>query len=66
MSNLGLSVPPGFTITTEVCSVFHKTGRKLSPKVWTAVLESLKTLETQTGRVLGDPTKPLLLSVRVS
>jgi pyruvate, orthophosphate dikinase len=64
MSNLGLSVPPGFTITTEVCNIFHKTSKKLPARVWKAILDGVTTLENDTGRRLGDPERPLLVSVR--
>ena len=64
MSNLGLSVPPGFTITTEVCAEFHKRGERLPTQVWRDVLENLEKLENTMGRRLGDPSAPLLVSIR--
>jgi pyruvate,orthophosphate dikinase len=64
MSNIGLSVPPGFTITTEVCSEFHKLGEKLPTSVWKDVLDNLSKLETKMNRRLGDPDTPLLVSIR--
>mmetsp|Transcript_27085 Transcript_27085/g.58317 ORF Transcript_27085/g.58317 Transcript_27085/m.58317 type:complete len:972 (+) Transcript_27085:119-3034(+) len=64
MSSIGLTVPPGFTITTEVCDFFHKNDKKLPHMVWNDVLEGLKTVETQMGRTFGDEDKPLLVSVR--
>jgi pyruvate,orthophosphate dikinase len=45
MSDMGLSVPPGFTITTEVCSAFQNAGRMLSADVWSEVQAALKQLE---------------------
>jgi pyruvate,orthophosphate dikinase len=64
MSAIGLAVPPGFTITTEVCSAFHKHGRSLPAGVWDSCLARLRIVESDMGRALGDKEKPLLLSVR--
>lgn len=64
MAMLGLSVPPGFTVTTEVCDAFHKLDKNLPDGVWSAVMENLGKLETQIGRTLGDTANPLLVSVR--
>jgi pyruvate, orthophosphate dikinase len=64
MSAIGLSVPPGFTITTEVCSAYHKSGGVLPRSVWPTVLEGVRTIEAQMDRQFGDVTKPLLVSVR--
>src|SRR4051794_34174989 len=63
MTRLGIPVPPGFTITTEVASHFHAEG-KLPEAVRDEVLSALKDVEAKLGRGLGDPTKPLLVSVR--
>jgi len=64
MSNMGLSVPPGFTITTEVCAEFHKFNERLPAQVWNDVLDNLEKLETKMNRKLGDPKAPLLVSIR--
>ena len=64
MSDMGLSVPPGFTITTEVCSVFQDAGRMLSSDVWNEVQVALQRLEADVGRKFGDKSAPLLVSVR--
>lgn len=64
MSALGLSVPPGFTITTEICAMYNKLKGQIPSDVWEAILEGLKALEADTGRKLGDAAKPLLVSVR--
>jgi len=64
MSAMGLAVPPGFTITTEVCSAFHKAEKTLSNEVWQLSLEALKKVEREMGRKFGDSKKPLLVSVR--
>lgn len=64
MTLLKLPVPAGFTITTEVCSEYYKNGQKYSKAVEQAVEENLKKLEKVTGKILGDPEDPLLVSVR--
>ncbi|HNL51345.1 MAG TPA: PEP/pyruvate-binding domain-containing protein, partial [Actinomycetota bacterium] len=63
MTNLGLPVPPGFTITTEACRDYLVTGA-MSKDLLSQVRSSLDALEEQMGRTLGDPENPLLLSVR--
>jgi pyruvate,orthophosphate dikinase len=64
MTNAGLPVPPGFTISTGVCSVFYKGGGRLPRAIEHEILENLKKLEKVAGQRLGDPQKPLLVSVR--
>ena len=64
MAGLGIPVPPGFTVTTEVCALYIKNGLKLPEEVKAQILENLKWLEGNRGRKLGDVTNPLLLSVR--
>ncbi|MEW5299832.1 MAG: hypothetical protein WDW36_002807 [Sanguina aurantia] len=64
MSRIGLSVPPGLTITTDTCAEFHKSGGQLPVGCWEEVLEVLKTVEQEMGAALGDTVNPLLLSVR--
>lgn len=64
MSAIGLAVPPGFTITTEVCQAFHKSGRTLPAGVWEQCMSKLQAIELDMGKRLGDPDQPLLLSVR--
>ncbi|HEX2117220.1 MAG TPA: pyruvate, phosphate dikinase, partial [Alphaproteobacteria bacterium] len=64
MSNLGLPVPPGFTITTEVCTYFYANGRKYPPELKQQVAAALKRIEELVGRKFGDPRDPLLVSVR--
>jgi pyruvate,orthophosphate dikinase len=63
MSRLGIPVPPGFTISTEVCGEYQKRG-KLSREVKSDVLTALTRVEQGLGRRLGDPRNPLLVSVR--
>ncbi|HTW34500.1 MAG TPA: pyruvate, phosphate dikinase [Rhizomicrobium sp.] len=64
MSNLGLPVPPGFTITTEVCTHFYKHGETYPAELKKAVEEALAQVGKLAGGVLGDPSTPLLVSVR--
>ena len=64
MAAIGLSVPPGFTITTEICAAYHSSGNRLPANTWTKVLEGLRSIELEMGRKFGDSEKPLLVSVR--
>jgi pyruvate,orthophosphate dikinase len=64
MSNIGIPVPPGFTITTEVCTAFYQGGRKLPRDVVRGMRAALAKVEALTGKKFGDPENPLLVSVR--
>ena len=64
MTNLGIPVPPGFTISTEVCKYFYDHERTYPDDLKVQVDEALKKLEEVTGKKLGDPESPLLVSVR--
>ena len=64
MTSIGLPVPPGFTITTEVCDLYYKSGRKLPPGLMDEVVKSIATLEKELGKKFGDKQDPLLVSVR--
>src|SRR4026209_151816 len=64
MTNAGLPVPPGFTITTEACNAYYAAGKELPPGLWDDVLEHMKALEEESGKRFGDPANPLLVSVR--
>ncbi|WP_417815226.1 pyruvate, phosphate dikinase [Thalassospira alkalitolerans] len=64
MSNLGLPVPPGFTITTEVCTAFYDNDRAYPDGLDTEVEKSLAAIEALVGRKFGDAKDPLLVSVR--
>ena len=64
MSVIGIPVPPGFTITTEVCAAYYENGRKLPEAAVPQVEAAIKQMETQFGARLGDPASPLLVSVR--
>ena len=64
MTNAGLPVPPGFTITTEACNAYYEDGKKFPQGVWEQVKEAVKIIEQQTGKRFGDKENPLLVSVR--
>ncbi|MFU8848831.1 MAG: pyruvate, phosphate dikinase [Opitutales bacterium] len=64
MARIGLPVPPGFTITTEVCTYFYANGRKYPASLEKEVKASVATIEKQLGKKLGAEKNPLLLSVR--
>ncbi|HEY3094599.1 MAG TPA: pyruvate, phosphate dikinase [Nitrososphaera sp.] len=64
MTRLGLPVPPGFIITTEICEKFYEAGRRLPDGLMDEVRRSIKYLESATGKKFGDPNNPLLVSVR--
>ncbi len=64
MTNAGLPVPPGFTITTEACNAYYKAGKELPPGLWDDVVAHMKQVEEQTGKGFGDSANPLLVSVR--
>jgi len=64
MTNLGISVPPGFTISTEACVEYYRIGKKYPPGMWDATLQALKRVERSMGLGFGNPERPLLVSVR--
>ncbi|MBZ5632884.1 MAG: pyruvate, phosphate dikinase [Acidobacteriia bacterium] len=64
MSRAGVPVPPGFTISTEVCNIFFQNGNKVTPEIDQQMFAALAKLEGQIGKKLGDPDNPLLVSVR--
>src|SRR5688572_24289200 len=64
MSRAGVPVPPGFTIITEVCNVFFDNHEAVPEEVDTQTWQAVEKLEEMTGMKLGDPSNPLLLSVR--
>ena len=64
MGKLGLPVPPGFTISTEVCDIFYKNKKKLPNKIIQAIQKELKNIEIKTKKKFGDFNNPLLVSVR--
>jgi pyruvate,orthophosphate dikinase len=64
MTNIGIPVPPGFTITTEVCTAFYQNGRRYPDGLEDQVREGVHYIEGLLDRRFGDPAKPLLVSVR--
>src|SRR5690606_38253197 len=64
MTRHGLPVPPGFTITTEACLDYYAAGRRLTQDVLDQMEQAVADLEERTGKGLGDPERPLLVSVR--
>src|SRR5439155_6157778 len=64
MTNAKLPVPPGFTISTPVCSIYYKEGGRIPASIDKEMLDNLRKLEKSAGRKLGDQKKPLLVSVR--
>ncbi len=64
MTNIGLPVPQGFTVTTEACTKYYEDGKKLGDDVVAQIKEYLAKLEQITGKKFGDKTNPLLVSVR--
>jgi pyruvate,orthophosphate dikinase len=64
MTNIGVPVPPGFTISTGVCTWFYEHGKSYPPELKASVAENLARVESSVGRRFGDPHTPLLVSVR--
>lgn len=64
MTNIGLPVPPGFIVTTEVCKEFYRQDRRLPDGLMSEIHEHVRSLEQKLGKVLGDSENPILLSVR--
>ena len=64
MTNLGLPVPQGFTITTEACTQYYEDGRKINDEIMGQIMEHITKMEEVTGKKFGDKENPLLVSVR--
>src|SRR5947207_8455848 len=64
MTNAGLPVPPGLTISTEVCTIYYEQKAKIPAGIDKAIAENVKKLEKAAGAALGSNTNPLLVSVR--
>ena len=64
MTNLGISVPPGFTISTEACIEYYRRKKAYPPGMWEQALQALKRVERSMGAGFGDAANPLLVSVR--
>ncbi len=64
MTNLGLPVPQGFTITTEACTQYYEDGKKINDEIMGQIMEYITKMEEITGKKFGDKENPLLVSVR--
>ena len=64
MTNIGLPVPQGFTITTEACTQYYEDGRQINPDIMAEIMEYIEKMEAITGKKFGDLENPLLVSVR--
>ena len=64
MTNIGMPVPRGFTITTEACTKYYDDGKNISDEIVNEIFTKLDELETKTGKKMGDMSNPLLVSVR--
>ena len=64
MTNIGLPVPQGFTITTEACTQYYEDGRQINPEIMAEINEYIVKMEEVTGKKFGDLENPLLVSVR--
>ena len=64
MTNIGLPVPQGFTISTEACTQYYDDGRKISDEIMAQTMEGVKKMEEINGKKFGDLKNPLLVSVR--
>ncbi len=64
MTNLGMPVPQGFTITTEACTQYYEDGRKINDEIMAEIMENITKMEEITGMKFGDKENPLLVSVR--
>ncbi|MCR5668588.1 MAG: pyruvate, phosphate dikinase [Lachnospiraceae bacterium] len=64
MSNIGLPVPQGFTITTEACTQYYEDGRKINDEIMAQAMDGVKKMEELNGKKFGDLDNPLLVSVR--
>ncbi|MBR4763531.1 MAG: pyruvate, phosphate dikinase, partial [Lachnospiraceae bacterium] len=64
MTNIGLPVPQGFTITTEACTQYYEDGREINPSIMAEINEYIGKMEEITGKKFGDAKNPLLVSVR--
>ena len=64
MTNIGLPVPQGFTITTEACTQYYEDGRKINDEIMAEIMANVEKMEEINGKKFGDLTNPLLVSVR--
>ena len=64
MTNIGLPVPQGFTVTTEACNQYYEDGRQINDEIMSSIMEFVGRMEMKNEKYFGDPEKPLLVSVR--
>ena len=64
MTNIGLPVPQGFTITTEACTKYYEDGRQINDEIMAEIMENIAKMEEINGKKFGDLTNPMLVSVR--
>ena len=64
MTNLGLPVPQGFTVTTEACTKYYEDGRKINDEIFAEIMKNIEIMEEKVGKKFGDKENPLLVSVR--
>ena len=64
MTNLGMPVPQGFTVTTEACTRYYEDGRTIGADIQDEIYAALAKIEAMNGKRFGDPASPLLVSVR--
>ena len=64
MTNIGLPVPQGFTISTEACTQYYEDGRQINPDIQAEIMEYIDKMEKICGKKFGDKENPLLVSVR--
>ena len=65
MTNLGLPVPQGFTVTTEACTQYYEDGRQINDEIMAQIMEAIDKMEGITGKKFGDKENPLLVSVYI-
>ncbi len=64
MTSIGVPIPPGFTVTTAACTLYHESGKKIPDFVWEQIVAHIKDVEKKTGKSFGGDVRPLLVSVR--
>ena len=64
MTNIGLPVPQGFTVTTEACTLYYEDGRQINDEIMAQIMDGVKKIEEINGKKFGDSENPLLVSVR--
>ena len=64
MTNLGMPIPQGFTVTTEACTNYYESGKKITEEIQNQIFEAMTWLEQENGKKFGDTENPLLVSVR--